>query len=66
MIRPDVPVGGLTEKGRVVAVLTGLRDRWESLTPEQRAEAIRLVEQLAATYRTPRTVRVPLAGRLAV
>ena len=55
----------LTERGRVRAVLVALEQRWDGLTPEQRAEALALVERLAAIYRRP-AVRVPLAGRLAV
>ena len=55
---------GLTDKGRVVAVLATLRDRWERLTPDQQAEARALVDRLVATYRTRPAVRVPLAARL--
>jgi len=57
-------VSGLTGKGRVVAIPAALRDRWAELTPGQRAEALELVEQLAAVYRRPR-VAVPLIGRIA-
>jgi len=56
-------LGGLTDLGRVVAVTAALRDRWAELTPGQRAEALELVEQLAALYRRPR-VAVPLIGRV--
>ena len=67
--RPEGSVNerlALTHKGRVVAVLATLRDRRERLTPEQQAEAGALVERLAAAYRSPRTPRVPLVGRMAV
>ena len=65
---PDTegPRLALTERGRIRATLVALEQRWDGLTPEQRAEARELVERLAATYRTPRTPRVPSAGRLAV
>ena len=71
---------GLTERGRVAALAIRLRadrplvargvaaiaERWETLNPEQRAEALALVERLAAAARQPRrTVRVPLVGGLA-
>jgi antitoxin (DNA-binding transcriptional repressor) of toxin-antitoxin stability system len=65
-------VGGLTDKGRVVAVLVTLREQWDTLSPSQQAEAANLVERLAAVYRrehsvsarTTTAVRVPLLGRL--
>ena len=56
---------GLTDRGRIRAVLVTLEQRWDSLSPEQQSEALALVERLAACYRRP-AVRVPLAGRLAV
>ena len=56
-------LSGLTDLGRVVAITAALRDRWAELTPGQRAEALDLVEQLAAVYRRPRAA-VPLVGRL--
>jgi hypothetical protein len=40
-----------THRGRVRAVLLALDDRWESLSFAQRAEAVRLVEQLRITIR---------------
>ena len=72
---------GLTERGRVAALAVRLRtdrplvargvaaiaENWPQLTPEQRAEAMALVERLSAAARQPRrTVRVPLIGRAAV
>ena len=56
---------GLTERGRIRAVLVALEQGWDGLTPEQQAEALALVERLAACYRRP-PVRVPLVGKLAV
>jgi len=54
----------LTDLGRVVAITAALRDRWVELSLEQRAEALELVEQLAAVYRRPRGA-VPLVGQIA-
>jgi hypothetical protein len=63
---------GLTPKGRAYAALLAVRDRWDSLSDDQRAEVADLVAQLAAALRrerasnfdTPRPVRVPLVGRI--
>ena len=57
-------LSGLTDLGRLVAITCALRDRWAELTPGQRAEALELLELLAAVYRRPR-VAVPLVGRIA-
>ena len=56
-------LSGLTDIGRVVAITAALRDRWAELTPGQRAEALELLDLLAALYRRPR-VAVPLIGRI--
>ena len=56
----------LTERGRIRAVLATLEQRWSTLTAEQRAEALTLLDRLAETYRGARAVRVPLVGRLVV
>jgi hypothetical protein len=73
------PVSGLTGKGRAVALLVKVRDRWGSLTPDQRAEVTDLVARLSVALRRESksdTVsdfqtlevsrpRVPLVGRIA-
>ena len=40
-----------TERGRVRAVLASLSDRWDGLTPAQRARALELLAELAAVVR---------------
>jgi len=63
-------LSGLTTKGRIVAAMVTLRDRWDTLTPAQQQEASDLVERLATVYRrehsvvTRQPVRVPLVGRI--
>jgi hypothetical protein len=61
---------GLTERGRVRAVLTALVERWEGLSVEERAEALRLVDELADCYRRRarprRKGKVPPVGRAAI
>jgi hypothetical protein len=68
------PVSGLTPKGRATVVLIRIRESWDSLTPDQRAEVAELVARLSvamrneqATSRVPAggNVRVPLVGRIA-
>jgi hypothetical protein len=58
----------LTPKGRAVALLVTLRDRWDTLAPEQQDECAAILERLAATLRSERanTERSPqpLVGRL--
>jgi hypothetical protein len=63
--RPVRGALGLTERGRVRAVLVTLEQRWDGLHPTDRSEVLDLLEQLAAYYRR-RLVRVPLVGRLQV
>jgi hypothetical protein len=45
------PAVGLTPKGRATMVLIRIRESWDSLTPDQRAEVADLVAQLAAALR---------------
>jgi hypothetical protein len=45
------PVVGLTGKGRATVVLIRVRESWDSLTPDQRAEVAELVARLAAALR---------------
>jgi hypothetical protein len=67
------PVVGLTGKGRATVVLIRVRESWDSLTPDQRAEVAELVARLSAALRNEKalspshagvTVRVPLVGRI--
>jgi hypothetical protein len=65
------PVVGLTGKGRATVVLIRVRESWDSLTPEQRAEVTELVAQLATALRREEMSRrrdnprpMPLVGRL--
>lgn len=61
----------LTPKGRAVALLLAVRERWETLTPEQQAECSAILERLAAALRReevskPSTLPrpLPLIGRI--
>jgi hypothetical protein len=45
------PIVGLTTKGRATVVLIRIRESWDSLTPDQRAEVADLVAQLAIAMR---------------
>jgi hypothetical protein len=65
------PVSGLTGKGRAVALLVKVRDRWDSLTPDQKQEVADLVARLSVAMRRDlvshsNEVRrpQPLVGRL--
>jgi hypothetical protein len=67
------PVAGLTGKGRAVALLVTVRDRWDSLTPDQRAEVADQVARLSVALRAEKLAStdansvprpLPLVGRL--
>jgi hypothetical protein len=61
---------GLTERGRVRAVLLALEERWDGLSGAEQRRALDLVEELASIYRrrsarSPRKgPKVPLTGRI--
>jgi hypothetical protein len=60
----------LTTKGKAHVLLTKVRDNWETFTPDQRAECAELVARLSVAMQreqpasAPRSVRVPLVGRI--
>jgi hypothetical protein len=66
------PVSGLTGKGRATVVLIRVRESWDSLTPDQRAEVAELVARLSVAMRReqmsaePTIARrpLPLVGRI--
>jgi hypothetical protein len=65
------PALGLTGKGRAAVVLIRVRESWDSLTPDQRAEVAELVARLSVAMRreivaAPQQSRpLPLVGRIA-
>ena len=63
------PAAVLTGKGRAAALLITVCERWESLSPAQRAQCAEILERLAAALRReqarPVDGRVVLAGRVA-
>ena len=57
----------VTDKGCVYLALAAVRDRWDTLTPDQRAEAAELVDRLSKALRRedPKPRRpLPLVGRI--
>jgi hypothetical protein len=77
MPTPTIPkhstrsVVGLTPKGRATVLLIRVRESWDSLSDDQRAEVADLVAQLAAALRAERngvnhpvSRPLPLVGRI--
>jgi hypothetical protein len=64
------PAVGLTTKGRATVVLIRVRESWDSLTPDRRAEVAELVARLSVAMRREQVVTrvtnrpLPLVGRL--
>ena len=53
LTRKPLPIG-LTDRGRIHAVLRSLEQRWAELTRDQRAEARELVDRITAVTRSER------------
>jgi hypothetical protein len=60
---------GITPKGRAYIALAAVRDRWDSLTPDQKQECAELVARLSLALRAERLEAnrsrpLPLVGRI--
>ena len=58
MARTDAAALALTPRGRVRAILVTLEDRWDGLSPDQRARALELLAELGAAIRTREVLAV--------
>ena len=51
MLRTDPAALALTPRGRVRAILVTLEDRWDGLSADQQARALKLLAELSAAIR---------------